>query len=58
MAKIEMLEATTTEKCSNEENAELSKVLQYLAPWREKTLGNYFGYQDDGETLGAKDNSE
>ena len=39
MAKIEMLEATTTEKCSNEENAELSKVLQYLAPWREKTNG-------------------
>ena len=39
MAKIEMLEATTTERCSNEENNEISKVLQCLAPWVEKTDG-------------------
>ncbi len=39
MAKIEMLEATTTERCSNVENSEISKVLQYLAPWIEKTDG-------------------
>ena len=39
MAKIEMLEATTTERCSNNENNEISKVLQHLAPWVEKTDG-------------------
>ena len=39
MAKIEMLDATTTERCSNVENYEISKVLQYLAPWIEKTDG-------------------
>jgi len=39
MAKIEMLDATTTERCSNVENYEISKVLQYLAPWVEKTDG-------------------
>ena len=39
MAKIEMLDATTTERCSNVENNEISKVLQYLAPWIEKTDG-------------------
>ena len=39
MAKIEKLEATTTERCSNEENNETSNVLQYLAPWVEKTDG-------------------
>lgn len=39
MAKIEKLEATTTERCSNEENNEISNVLQYLAPWVEKTDG-------------------
>ena len=39
MTKIEMLVATTTETCSNEENTEISKVLQYLAPWIEKTDG-------------------
>ena len=39
MTKIEMLVATTTETCSNEENTEISKVLQNLAPWIEKTDG-------------------
>ena len=39
MAKTVMLEATTTEIGSNEENSEISKVLQYLAPWIEKTDG-------------------
>ena len=39
MTKIEMLEATTTETGSNVENSEISKVLQYLAPWIEKTNG-------------------
>jgi len=39
MAKIDMLEATTTEIGSNVENSEISKVLQYLAPWIEKTNG-------------------
>lgn len=39
MAKIEMLEATTTERCSNVENYEISKVLHHLAPWIEKTDG-------------------
>ena len=39
MTKIEMLEATTTERCSNVENYEISKVLQHLAPWVEKTDG-------------------
>ena len=34
-----MLEATTTEIGSNLENSEISKVLQYLAPWIEKTNG-------------------
>jgi hypothetical protein len=34
-----MLQATATEKSSNEENAELTNVLQYLAPWLEKTDG-------------------
>ena len=34
-----MLEATTTEIGSNLENSEISKVLQYLAPWIEKTDG-------------------
>ena len=34
-----MLEATTTETGSNIENVEVSKVLQYLAPWIEKTDG-------------------
>ena len=39
MAKIDMLEATTTETGSNVEDSEISKVLQYLAPWIEKTNG-------------------
>ena len=39
MAKSVMLEATTTETSSNVENNEISKVLQYLAPWIEKTDG-------------------
>ena len=39
MAKIDMLEATTTEIGSNVENSEISQVLQYLAPWIEKTDG-------------------
>jgi hypothetical protein len=39
MAKSVMLEATTTETGSNLENSEISKVLQYLAPWIEKTDG-------------------
>ena len=39
MAKIDMLEATTTEMSSNVENSEISQVLQYLAPWIEKTDG-------------------
>ena len=39
MAKIDMLEATTTETGSNVEDSEISKVLQYLAPWIEKTDG-------------------
>ena len=39
MAKADMLQATATEKSSNEENAELTNVLQYLAPWLEKTDG-------------------
>ena len=37
MAKTAMLEATTTETSSNVANNEISKVLQYLAPWIEKT---------------------
>ena len=39
MAKTVMLGATTTETGSNVENSEISKVLQYLAPWIEKTDG-------------------
>ena len=39
MTKRDMLQATATEKSSNEENAELTNVLQYLAPWLEKTDG-------------------
>ena len=39
MEKSVMLEATTTEIGSNLENSEISKVLQYLAPWIEKTNG-------------------
>ena len=39
MEKTVMLEATTTEIGSNLENSEISKVLQYLAPWIEKTNG-------------------
>ena len=39
MAKTVMLEATTTEIGCNVENSEISKVLQYLAPWIEKTNG-------------------
>ena len=39
MAKTVMLEATTTEIGSNVENSEISMVLQYLAPWFEKTNG-------------------
>ena len=39
MAKAIMLEATTTEIGSNVENSEISMVLQYLAPWIEKTNG-------------------
>ena len=39
MARKDMLQATATEKSSNEENAELTNVLQYLAPWLEKTDG-------------------
>ena len=34
-----MLQAKATEKISNEENYEIIKVLQYLAPWIEKTDG-------------------
>ena len=39
MAKTDMLQAKATEKISNEENYEIIKVLQYLAPWIEKTDG-------------------
>ena len=39
MTKRDMLQATATEKSSNEENAELTNVLQCLAPWLEKTDG-------------------
>ena len=39
MTKRDMLQATATEKSSNKENAELTNVLQYLAPWLEKTDG-------------------
>ena len=39
MTKRDMLQATATEKSSNEENAELTNGLQYLAPWLEKTDG-------------------
>ena len=39
MTKRDMLQATATEKSSNEENSELSNLLQYLAPWLEKTDG-------------------
>ena len=39
MAKAIMLEATTTEIGSNVEKSEISMVLQYLAPWIEKTNG-------------------
>lgn len=39
MTKRDMLQAKATEKTSNEENAELTNVLQYLAPWLEKTDG-------------------
>ena len=39
MTKRDMLQATATENSSNEENAELTNVLQYLAPWLEKTDG-------------------
>ena len=39
MTKRDMLQATATEKSSNEENTELTNVLQYLAPWLEKTDG-------------------
>ena len=39
MTKRDMLQATATEKSSNEENAELTNVLQYLAPWLKKTDG-------------------
>ena len=39
MTKRDMLQATATEKSSNEENAELTNLLQYLAPWLEKTDG-------------------
>ena len=52
MAKIEMLEATTTERCSNVENSEISKVLQYLAPWIEKTMVST-NRPDDVESVGA-----
>ena len=45
MAKTVMLEATTTEIGSNVENSEISKVLQYLAPWIEKT--------NDEESIGS-----
>ena len=48
MTKRDMLQATATEKSSNEENAELTNVLQYLATWLEKT---------DGEAVGALDDS-
>ena len=40
-----MLEATTTEISSNVENSEISKVLQYLAPWIEKN--------NDEESIGS-----
>ena len=39
MEETVMLEATTTETSSNVENSDISKVLQYLAPWIEKTDG-------------------
>ena len=39
MAKTDMLQAKATEKISSEENYEIIKVLQYLAPWIEKTDG-------------------
>ena len=45
MTKTVMLEATTTEISSNVENSEISKVLQYLAPWIEKN--------NDEESIGS-----
>jgi hypothetical protein len=39
MTKSKLLQATATEISSNEENAELTNVLQFLAPWIEKTDG-------------------
>ena len=45
MTKTVMLEATTTEIGSNVENSEISKVLQYLAPWIEKN--------NDEESIGS-----
>ena len=39
MAKTVMLQAKATEKISNEDNDELGNLLQYLAPWMEKTDG-------------------
>ena len=39
MKKNVMLDATTTETCSNEENYEISQMLKHLAPWIEKTDG-------------------
>ena len=42
MTKRDMLQATATEKSSNEENAELTNVLQYLAPWDgEEPIGSW-----------------
>ena len=39
MTKSKLLQATATEISSNEENAELTNVLQFLAPWMVKTDG-------------------
>ena len=39
MAKKVKLQAKATEKISADENSEISQLMQYLAPWLEKTDG-------------------
>ena len=39
MAKKVKLQANATEKISADENSEISQLMQYLAPWLEKTDG-------------------
>ena len=43
------------------QNSEISQLMQYLAPWLEKTdgegidglVGNHNGHEDDGEVVGT-----